>query len=597
MENQGCHSKNRIRSWKAPAYSDVVSEKARHFDLLLQRYNGLDWIVKLKDHTSCVNALAFSSKGGRWLASGGDDLRILLWDQHETQITKPSHTFTGPRRNIFELAFTANNNYLLCGGVDSAIRRYDFQRVGEASNIDPIHTFLHHNDSIRGISPHITNDELYITASEDGTLFYHDARSPVPVNHLISRHGWVGVQFHPRLEHLFLGGTDRGRGRITLFDVRKCFGQGYDIDNRELMRYAVQAIGEKPISSSLCDLAFDQTGERFATVNQGHFPTVYSISDPYPIAVCTAERLPSGDPVLPLERTYGNSCTIKHVSFGGPSLYGHGKGTFEDTDQFLATGSDDFRGYVWRLPPTSYLLAKREEMEDDNNQWECPRGRFGYIMSALDDTLRLPVTLNQPAFRLGGHQSIVNSAKWHPELPRIATCGIESKVVLHDCAPVVEGAVKVDSSTVRKRSSRLRTRPRMLDAHRVITGEVTEDISSDENRSTILYFDSTLANDEVMERRSRSISINLDDADSSGEELRGGSGNIPESDELLMSYHNRERIMALFARLLARSASREAVDDGLSRMLGMIEDGEEQEEHEREGDDEEDDNMSVEMPE
>ena len=102
--------------------------------------------------------------------------------------------------------------------------------------------------------------------------------------------------------------------------------------------------------------------------------------------------------------------------------------------------------------------------------------------------LHLPVTLNQPAFRLGGHQSIVNSAKWHPELPRIATCGIESKVVLHDCAPVLEGAIKVNSSMVRKRSSRLQ-RMRMLESPRVITGEVTEDISSDENRSTIIYFD------------------------------------------------------------------------------------------------------------
>ena len=102
---------------------------------------------------------------------------------------------------------------------------------------------------------------------------------------------------------------------------------------------------------------------------------------------------------------------------------------------------------------------------------------------------------------------------------------------------------------------------------------------------------STLANDELMGRRSRSVTINIDDgADESGEELRGGAG-IPESDELSMSYNNRERIMALFARLLGRVATQEDVDG----MLRMGEDDEDVEEEEEDGEGSED--MSVEMPE
>lgn len=30
------------------------------------------------------------------MISGGDDLRILLWDMHDTEIKKPQHTFVGP---------------------------------------------------------------------------------------------------------------------------------------------------------------------------------------------------------------------------------------------------------------------------------------------------------------------------------------------------------------------------------------------------------------------------------------------------------------------------------------------------------------------
>ena len=37
----------------------------------------------LKAHFGCVNALAFS-KNGQFLASGGDDRRILIWDMSKT---------------------------------------------------------------------------------------------------------------------------------------------------------------------------------------------------------------------------------------------------------------------------------------------------------------------------------------------------------------------------------------------------------------------------------------------------------------------------------------------------------------------------------
>jgi DDB1- and CUL4-associated factor 5 len=208
---------------------------------------------------------------------------------------------------------------------------------------------------------------------------------------------------------------------------------------------------------------------------------VYSINDSYPIAVCTAARRPTGEPVTPTERNYGTSCTIKHVSFGGPPSssplpYSDPKTASSDTDQYIATGSDDFRGYAWHIPSTSYLLSERQEVEAHEDH---PTGKFGYKCSAID-TLYVPAHLDKPAWRLGGHQSIVNTARWHPVLPRIATCGIESKVVLHDCANVLQGAEEVHSDKVRKRRVRIGS---------VMTGETSEEISDDEDKSTIFYFD------------------------------------------------------------------------------------------------------------
>lgn len=67
--------------------------------------------------------------------------------------------------------------------------------------------------------------------------------------------------------------------------MRKCFGRTADVENKELMRvrfefavllvvaksplqYATQPIAERPLSTSLCDIAFDRSGELLVcTVN------------------------------------------------------------------------------------------------------------------------------------------------------------------------------------------------------------------------------------------------------------------------------------------------------------------------------------------
>lgn len=197
--------------------------------------------------------------------------------------------------------------------------------------------------------------------------------------------------------------------------------------------------------------------------------------------MCSGRRRPDGTPVPPGERTYGSRVTIKHISFGGPGL---------DSDIYLSTGSDDFRGYVWKLPPTADLLERRTIIEDDDEPFDPPEGFVGFVLSDEDKKLYCPVELPQPIFRLGGHQSIVNSALWHPTLPRIVTCGIESKVVLHSPFADIDGCVKADSNNVRKRLGAEEVR-------RIRCGQAQfpEPLSEGEELRTILSFDGYVAHD------------------------------------------------------------------------------------------------------
>ncbi|KAI3616174.1 wd repeat domain 22 [Moniliophthora roreri] len=73
---------------------------------------GFPYSCKLSAHGSCVNALAFSRLDARYMASGGDDLQIHLWDFHQENLEEPCHTFIGPRSNIFCFDFSCKNRSL-----------------------------------------------------------------------------------------------------------------------------------------------------------------------------------------------------------------------------------------------------------------------------------------------------------------------------------------------------------------------------------------------------------------------------------------------------------------------------------------------------
>lgn len=60
----------------------------------------LELMAKLEEHYSCVNCLNFS-KSGKYLLSGGDDLRIVLWKwstNKALRVLKSRHP-----KNIFQV--------------------------------------------------------------------------------------------------------------------------------------------------------------------------------------------------------------------------------------------------------------------------------------------------------------------------------------------------------------------------------------------------------------------------------------------------------------------------------------------------------------
>ncbi|KAJ7701447.1 WD40 repeat-like protein [Mycena rosella] len=439
-----------IRDLSRPNLRHPQLHRIQAVEALLQR--GFPYSRKLAAHSSCVNALAFSSLDGRFLASGGDDLNIHLWDLHEEQVTTPCCSFRGPRRNIFVLAFSANNRYILSGGTDDVVLKFDATQLERPLNPQasrsPDHMFRHHDASIRALAPHAVQDDIFLSGSEDGRIILHDGRAApstrARAQDTIQFMAEVtGVLFHPIMEHIFA--TSDANGRVCLRDLRMAFGPLTQRTQEGVVHTYTTKLSRRSASylsnPETGGISFNRQGSRLGVTMLHYFPTIYALMDPDPVAVCSASNLPDGTPIPSGAYTYANSCsTMKQGSFGGPGL---------DEDTLYAAGSDDFRAYVWALPPPAELAARRTRIS--HADWDA--GAHAGVVAFADRSAGprcVPVELHTPRARLGGHASVVNSVLVHPTMLLAASAGVEAHIVLHGAVESLLGGMRPTAPRVRK---------------------------------------------------------------------------------------------------------------------------------------------------
>jgi DDB1- and CUL4-associated factor 5 len=115
---------------------------------------------------------------------------------------------------------------------------------------------------------------------------------------------------------------------------------------------------------------------------------------------------------------------------------------------FYGAGSDDFRTYLWKIPPIPELVERRSEISavdwvtssrESETVGRSPTfhsSRFiDQDQSAFTEGFAkskfIPLDISQPFCHLTGHRSIVNTVVIHPQFLHVATCGIEKDIILH----------------------------------------------------------------------------------------------------------------------------------------------------------------------
>lgn len=216
----------------------------------------------LLGHTGCVNAVAVSdgaTSHGRWIASAGDDERVLLWDaylpvlevhansghtvrfiqsgrsgaHHERQsldadlLAAPpaprsaatyagsihrgfARAFGGHSANIFGLQFTPDSRRIVSCGLDAGILMFDIETGGASENGGalraPIRSFTGHESSVHRTSFIKDSNEVFLSASNDHTCRLFDARASGSRAQLVGGLGYSlnSVHCSPTDEHAFV---------------------------------------------------------------------------------------------------------------------------------------------------------------------------------------------------------------------------------------------------------------------------------------------------------------------------------------------------------------------------------------------------------
>ncbi|GAA5831373.1 hypothetical protein JCM5353_007144 [Sporobolomyces roseus] len=446
-------------------------------------------------HHSCVNALAISPGDGKWLASGGDDKRILL---HEALSSDDSGTLGEPRAyyqgassNIFTISFDSTGTKVYSAGNDAAIICHDLETASQTSAETPggaTEAWIDNDDSIHGLSCHPSNPHLFISASSDGTLRQYDTRTnSQAVGLLADAHEMEGVQHHPLQHELFAyAGEDAHAG---LVDSRMAWKESSSISGSRsslqkiarnvavvnfeanLVRYPQSTTNGQPRTQrarpAVSSLTFSPTGSLLCLTLSGHVPTLYSLSSPSPLATFSAPAPSPPDSTIPIgfPQTYRNACTTKHGSFGGGPNAKEGQGLY------YAAGSDDFGVYVWEVPSREKMEEGQRRVDFSEGAWpagetgtgkkykdRCPlsrsqltnAARIGYLSPSTATTpasLVFPHSISEPSSVLRSHRSIANTTLYHPTLPYLYSCGVEKLIIRHSPSPTSRTSAPTPSSS------------------------------------------------------------------------------------------------------------------------------------------------------
>jgi len=142
-----------------------------------------------------VKCVAFSPNG-KWLASGGNDTHVMLWEAATGKLHRKMEGHTGL---VHQIAFSPDGETLASASFDNTVKLWNVPTGDETA------TLRGHQEEVRGVafSP---NGRLLVSTSEDKTARVWDVASREQIGVMEGHRGKVfSVAFAPDGEHVVTG--------------------------------------------------------------------------------------------------------------------------------------------------------------------------------------------------------------------------------------------------------------------------------------------------------------------------------------------------------------------------------------------------------
>ncbi|KAK2518250.1 Dcaf8 [Columba guinea] len=247
----------------------------------------------LEGHTGCVNTLHFNQRG-TWLASGSDDLKVVVWDWLRR---RPVLDFeSGHKSNVFQAKFLPNS-----GDSTLAMCARDGQLALEP---DSPCTFL--------------------SAGEDAVVFTIDLRQDRPASKLVvtkekeKKVGLYTIYVNPANTFQFaVGGRDQF---VRIYDQRKI---DENENNGVLKKFCPHHLVNSESKANITCLVYSHDGsELLASYND---EDIYLFNSSHS----------DGAEYIKRYKGHRNNATVKGVNFYGPK------------SEFVVSGSDCGHIFLW----------------------------------------------------------------------------------------------------------------------------------------------------------------------------------------------------------------------------------------------------------
>ncbi|XP_065586467.1 LOW QUALITY PROTEIN: DDB1- and CUL4-associated factor 8 [Cyrtonyx montezumae] len=274
----------------------------------------------LEGHTGCVNTLHFNQRG-TWLASGSDDLKVLVWDWLRR---RPVLEFeSGHKSNVFQAKFLPNS-----GDSTLAMCARDGQvRVAELSATQCCRStkrVAQHKGASHKLALEPDSPCTFLSAGEDAVVFTIDLRQDRPASKLVvtkekeKKVGLYTIYVNPANTYQFaVGGRDQF---VRIYDQRKI---DENENNGVLKKFCPHHLVNSESKANITCLVYSHDGsELLASYND---EDIYLFNSSHSDGAEYVKRY----------KGHRNNATVKGVNFYGPK------------SEFVVSGSDCGHIFLW----------------------------------------------------------------------------------------------------------------------------------------------------------------------------------------------------------------------------------------------------------